>query len=149
MDKLKTDLNFKIQTEGFEVIGQGEIPTKPVQIGGWWVMPAELYTGKIPTDIQQRMFSLINSGMEVEGFLIAEDMRLIEERQKQEAQKKEARDKALKTFTQAALAAMILPLIGLGFGLLAILAGLWAYDPLLIAVTKGDQKWVALGEWFD
>lgn len=150
MNKLKTELNFKIQdqAQGFEVLGYGELPVKPMQIGDWWVMPAELYKGKIPVEIQQKMFSFLNSGMEVTGFLVAEDMRVIEERRKAESQKKEAREKVLRTAGGVALVSLALPVITLGFGVLTFLAMLWAYDPMLLAVLK-DGRWVCLGEWFD
>lgn len=150
MDKLKTQTNFKIQdqVQGFEVLGYGEPPTKPMQIGEWWVMPAELYKGKIPVEIQQKMFSLLNSGMEVSGFLVAEDMRVIEERKLQEEKKKEAREKVLRTAGGIALASLALPIITLGLGVLAFLSMLWAFDPMLLAVLK-DGRWICLGEWFD
>lgn len=151
MNTQKTDVNFKIQNlvQEYEVIGQGEMPTSPMQIGEWWVIPAELYEGKIPKEVQQKMFTLINSGVEIEGFLIAEDMRVIEEKKKQKEKIKKAKDEALKVTGGLALAALALPVITLGLGMAAFLSMLWAFDPLLICVTKGEQKWVCLGEWFD
>lgn len=155
--KIQT-MNFKIlekQGDRFEVIGCGEMPTEPIQVGEWWVTPAEQYKGKIPQEVQQKLFSFLNQGVKVKGFLIAEDMREIEEKQELEKKKKEAREKVLKVGAGVALATVALPVIGLGIGVLGLIAGLCAWDPMLLAVLDEENingeggRWVCLGTWYD
>ena len=134
-------MDFKIK-EQYEMIGQGEIPTSPVQVGEWWVEPAHLYKGKIPPAIQQELFKFLTQGVGVQGFLIAEDMRVIEVKRELDLKKAEAKKKALETTEKA----LFLPFIGIGYGLLFIFSALCTYDPMLIAVLD-DRRWICLGTW--
>ena len=131
-------------TEEFEVVGSGEMPTEPCQIGEWWVVPAEQYKGKVPKEAQQKLFSIINQGLKIKGVLIADDIREIEQKKEQEKKKKEMIQKA----ALAGIAALAAPAIGMGLGLAAIVFGLCAYDPILIAVSE-DGRYICCGTWFD
>jgi hypothetical protein len=66
--------------------------SKPCQIGEWWVMPADRYTGKIPSNIQDKWDSFKASHPEVVGYLITEDMREVIERQKKEAEEQKKKE---------------------------------------------------------
>lgn len=151
MNKQIQTLNFKVQDQidQFETIGYGEMPTQPMQVGDWWVSPAEQYQGKIPQDVQQKLFSFLNQGIEVEGFLIAEDMREIEEKREFERKKKEANERVLKIGASVVLATVALPVIGMAIGVAGLIAGLCAWDPMLIAILKDDRRWICLGSWYD
>jgi hypothetical protein len=140
---METKIDFKIQTD-YEVIGQGEMPSTPRQIGEWWVMPAKDYQGKIPPDIQKKMFAFLSTGEEIQGLLIAEDMRVIEAKREQEQQKKEAEKKAAET--RWGVVNSIISSIGLGIAF--FFNALASFDPMLIAVLE-DGRWICLGTWYE
>ena len=132
----KNEQQFLVQTEEFEVIGSGEMPTSPIQCGEWWVMPAEQYKGKIPIEIQQKMFAFLNQGCKYKGLLIADDMRKVEK----EKPKVPVQTKTVNT-----------PGVDVGAifaGIFQIMFSLLLFDPMLIAVLD-DGRWICLGTWFD
>lgn len=153
---MDTKLDFKIQTDKqLEVIGQGKMITTPCQVGEWWVTPAQDYKGKIPPEIQRKMFEFLNQGVEIQGFLIAEDMKEIEAKRELEEKKIEARRQAVKDTAEGFMAVMrvtgqiLLVLIALPF---------MAFDPMLICVLPPDEediangtggKWICIGTWYD
>jgi len=143
METKTSQLEFKIKND-FEVIGYGELVKSPCQIGNWWIMPAQDYQGKVPPDIQKKLFEFLSQGIEVQGFLIAEDIQVIEAKREQEEKRKEASEKAVEN----SLGALVTVFSVIGIGLLYFLSALCAYDPMLIAVLK-DGRWVCLGTWFD
>lgn len=143
---MQTKMDFKIACvlDDYEVIGHGGMIYTPQQIGQWWIVPAQDYKGKIPPDIQRKMFELVNQGVAIQGFLIAEDMAVIEARRKREQEKKEATEKAVKMGMQA----LAVPFIALRMGLILFVSALMAFDPMLIGILE-DGSWICLGTWFD
>lgn len=141
---METKTALPILKSNYEVIGQGEMIYSPCQVGDWWVTSAADYQGKIPPEIQKKLFAFLSQGVEIQGMLIAEDMREIEAKRKQEEQKKEVTQKAVAT----GLGAVLTPLIGIGLGMVYLIATLLAYDPMLIAVTKKGE-WICLGIWYE
>lgn len=138
---------FKIQ-ETYETVGSGPIPKQSCQIGEWWVMTPEIYfeefNGKIPPHIQKRLFEFLASGVEVQGFLIAEDIEVVEAKRKREEEKKKAQKKAVET----GLGAVVTIASGLVIGAVFLLTALCANDPMLICVSKSGE-WICIGTWFD
>lgn len=132
----------------YEVVGFGEVPTQPVQIGDWWVMPAELYQRKVPKEAYQKLFSLIRQGVKIKGVLIADDMKKIEYRQQQEEKKKEIAKKVALIGAATLAVPIVMPIIGFAFGLAAVLFSLCVYDPMLICVLD-DGRYICLHSWFD
>lgn len=137
---MNTKIDFKIQTE-YEVIGQGPMITNPCQVGEWWLTPAQDYKERIPADIQQKMFQFINSGEPVCGFLIAEDMRDVREKQQSVRQKRQTPDTI--SVVGSVLAGIGRAVLGVVFAILSI-----AFDPMLIAVLP-DGRWICLGTWYN
>lgn len=85
--------NVILKTHELEVIGQGGMINGPCQIGEWWVMPAEMYTGTIPPEIQAKWENFKALNIPVVGYLIADDMRdvlLKREKKAEEQREKEA-----------------------------------------------------------
>jgi hypothetical protein len=140
---MDTKLDCKVETD-YEVIGQGGMIYTPCQIGEWWVTPAQDYKGKIPPDIQQKMFEFLSQGTEIQGLLIAEDMQEIKAKQEQKQQKKEADQKAVET----GLGVVMAILSGLVMGIIFLISAVSAYDPMLIAVLP-DGRWICLGTWYE
>jgi len=84
-------MNAILKTHELEVIGQGGMVYEPCQIGDWWVMPAEMYTGTIPEDIMAKWDNFKALNIPVLGYLIADDMRDVVIRREKEAE--EARER--------------------------------------------------------
>jgi hypothetical protein len=78
--------NAILKTHELEVIGQGPMIETPCQIGEWWVMPAEQYTGTIPPDIQEKWDNFKALNIPVLGYLIADDMRDVLVKRSKEAE---------------------------------------------------------------
>lgn len=158
------------QAQEFEVIGQGGMVDKPCQIGEWWVMPADQYTGTIPANIQEKWDSFKALNIPVLGYLVADDIRtvrLAQERQAKEEQErlaiKRAEQEALwqhrlevagevalviakVLFTIAKVTAIVIAgAVAIIFGIIGFL---FQFDPVLIAVLP-DGRWVCLGAWWD
>jgi hypothetical protein len=142
---MDTKLDFKIQTDNYVVIGQGQMLSSACQIGEWWITPAQDYTGKIPVDIQKKLFEFLNQRVAIQGILIAEDMRVIEAKREKEEQKREANQKMVDDSLGAMKAVLNftgLVIAGIFWGLLI------AIDPMLIAVLE-DGRWICLGTWYE
>lgn len=89
--------NVRLKTQGlaqdFDVVGRGPMIDKPCQIGGWWVMPADQYTGSIPPEIQAKWEAFKARKIPVLGYLIADDMRDELARRERKAQIAKARER--------------------------------------------------------
>jgi hypothetical protein len=83
--------NVILKTHELEVIGDGPMVYTPCQIGEWWVMPVEMYTGTIPPEIQAKWDNFKALNIPVLGYLIADDLR--EELLQREKAAKEARER--------------------------------------------------------
>jgi hypothetical protein len=138
---MDTKLDFKIKTvvENYEVVGSGRMIQTPCQIGEWWVMPAQDYQGKIPPDIQKKMFEFLNRQVPFQGFLVAEDMREIEGKKEQKPEP----PKKIQTGSGDTLSDIIKMIAGVLFFLPALI-----FDPMLIAVLA-DGRWICVGTWYE
>lgn len=162
----QSNVILKSQTapQDLEVIGHGGMVDKPCQIGEWWVMPAEQYTGTIPPDIQAKWDNFKALGIPVLGYLIADDMREVLLKREKEAEEKREQDKQRrkeafeKTVRDVAhVGGQVIVGVGKAIGTVAIGAvvltagvalAILRFDPILIAVMP-DGRWVCLGAWWD
>lgn len=89
MDKQNVILKSQEITQGLRVIGMGRMINESCQIGEWWVMPADQYSGIIPEEVvtQWVAFKLLN--IPVVGYVIADDMRAVLLRREKEAEERE------------------------------------------------------------
>lgn len=87
MDKQNVILKTQAEMQDYEVIGQGGMVYSPCQVGEWWVMPADQYTGTIPPDIMRKWENFKALNVPVRGYLIADDMREVLVKREIEAQK--------------------------------------------------------------
>ena len=75
----EVDVVFEIaRKEGWEdceIFGYGEMITKPQEITGWELLPADLYEGSIPTEGVMRILHIIEAGVRIQGVVIADDRR--------------------------------------------------------------------------
>ena len=133
---METKTDFKIQkvTTNFDVVGQGKMITEAYQNGEWYLIPASEYKGKIPPEVLQNLFRFLNSGIPYQGFIIAEDMRVI--RKKEE----EAIKKGIETLGAVAGA--------LAMGMVTLFTAIISLDPMLIAVCE-DGSYLCLGTWYE
>ncbi len=58
-----------------EIFGHGSMITQPQESTGWKLIPADLYEDNIPTEAVARLHRIINSGVRVQGVIIADDER--------------------------------------------------------------------------
>ena len=93
MNKQNAILKSQTIIDTFEVIGQGGMIYEPCQIGEWWVMPADQYTGTIPLDIIQKWDDFKALNIPVVGYLIADDMRDVLIRRELEAEKQREQER--------------------------------------------------------
>ena len=158
--------NVILKTHELEVIGDGPMVYTPCQIGEWWVMPAEQYTGTIPPEIQAKWDNFKALNIPVVGYLIADDMRVdAAERQRkvlEHQQRKEQFDRTVHEVAEVngkvlagagAVAVGVLTvggavIAGLALGAVAAIGALLRFDPILIAVLP-DGRWICLGAWWD
>lgn len=75
----EVDVVFEIaRKEGWEdceIFGYGDMITKPHEITGWELLPADLYEGSIPTEGVMRILRIIEAGVRIQGVVIADDRR--------------------------------------------------------------------------
>ena len=171
MNKQNVTLKSQAVAQDLEVIGQGGMVDKPCQIGEWWVMPAEQYTGTIPPEIMAKWANFKSLNVPVLGYLIADDMREVllkrekeaEEKREMKAEadrqrRKEMFDKTAKQVAQvakvgakvAAGVAGVAVVVAAGAAVVTagVIVALIRFDPILIAVLP-DGRWVCLGAWWD
>ena len=65
-----------------ESFWQGEMITKPMEVNGWKLIPADQYKYSIPSEAVGRVFELLNAGVQIKGIVIADDKRSYEAKQK-------------------------------------------------------------------
>lgn len=96
MDKQNVILKSQV-IEDLEVIGQGGMVYQPCQVGDWWVMPADMYTGKIPDNVMEKWSNFKayakTFNIPVVGYLILDDMREVLIRREKEAEEQRERER--------------------------------------------------------
>ncbi len=75
----EVDVVFEIaRKEGWEdceIFGYGDMITKPQEIIGWELLPADLYEGSIPAEGISRILPILEAGVRIQGVVIADDRR--------------------------------------------------------------------------
>jgi len=144
------------------VLGRAPLPTVPVFIGGWWLVPIEQETAPIPSRACERVQAIFRAGIRPKGFVVAHEAPPLlpapEEsvREQQEREQHETRRSWLPAAGAAAVAigavavipAIAVAVVGLTLALspLLLLGGLIMVDPCLMAVTE-DGYWVEIDRW--
>jgi hypothetical protein len=153
----------------FAVLGQAPLPTEPVRLGDWLLIPAQEDTSSIPERTLARIQAIFAAGLRPKGFVVVHEApKLLADPSVVEGEAVEispvpprvqlALQKAEEMATSAAkclavvagaatvalgamaaAAALLLPML-----LLAAAAGL---DPILVAVTE-DDVWVEIDRWY-
>jgi hypothetical protein len=139
--------------ENVRKVGRGGLINRPIKTNGWLVMPIEMYKGIIPREGVE-IAETLTKGIPIKGFLIAEDVRGIEERRQKPTNLKpnilpdwrKITSGAGRVAAAIAVCGAIISFFPLVLGIGAIGVAL-AYDPLLIAVTEEDE-WMCLYEWW-
>ena len=139
--------------ENVRKVGDGGLITQPVETKGWLVMPPDMYDGIIPRPAWEAAETL-TKGIAIKGFLIADDKRAIEQRERR--QEMANRLKSVNWTNIASTTgrvAGVIAVVGLVISFVPAVLGLaligvaLTYDPLLIAVTEDDQ-WICVYEWW-
>jgi len=161
------------QREGWkdcEIFGRGDMITRPRELMGWKLIPADLYKYSIPREAVGRLYQIINAGVRIQGVIIADDER------RKEATPTPANPKVLRPSVKKIVSSIGKALLRLIFvvGAIAVIAlfalsiiyvapililGLLIgavtgadYDPKLVILVddgKGGTAWVSLFTWYD
>jgi len=148
----------------FAVLGQAPMPTQPVRLGNWLILPAEQDSSEIPERALARVHAIFAAGIRPKGFILVHEAPMLlpapKEKQAQTPQPQwalspESTQKAIETLSfsvttlakvmagavtlVAALGAVVIPAI--------FLTGAALIDPILIAVTE-DDYWIEIDRWW-
>jgi len=144
----------------FAVLGQAPMPTRPVRLKDWLIVPAEQDSSDIPVETLARIGTIFAAGIRPKGFvLVHEAPMLLPSPEGAQAQAPGAQwmldpqttQKAIETFSlgtitlakvMAGAVAFVAALIPAAF-----LTGAALIDPILIAVTE-DDYWVEIDRWW-
>jgi hypothetical protein len=141
----------------FMVLGQAPMPTQPVRLGEWLIVPAELDSSPIPERALKRVQAIYAAGLRPKGFVLVHEAPL------------QLAAPARKPFDVSEFVERISPavvdMLGKAVGAAALLAlygvlaaafivcpwpflliGLVMVDPILIAVTE-DGDWIEIDRW--
>ena len=168
----EADLVLKLAQENgwkdCKVFGSGDMITQPLESMGWKLIPANLYEYSIPAKGVDRIIKIINSGVRIQGVIIADDTRTTHK------PPKAAKPASSLPSAKTVLTWIAKALVGLAF--IAVIAffamativlapmlilgaitgsgpsGYLDYDPQLIILVedgKGGTAWVSVYTWFD
>ncbi len=164
----EVDLVLKIAQQNrwkdCKIFGFGSMITQPLESFGWKLVPADLYEYSIPPEGVERILKIVNSGVRIQGVIIADD-----ERGKNSSHTQEkpmvSMPSARKVYSLIGrgLLGLVILVCGVLFGLtvvagaivivpLIILGAAFGYDPKLIILVddgKGGTVWVSVLTWYD
>ena len=148
----------------FPVLGHAPIPTIPIYINNWLIVPAHLDNTPLPYRAQDRMNTILSAGFRPKDWLIIHEapplLTAPKTVQKQQStmdwitpQTKKKSKKILKT-TGSALGAVALATGTAAIAVAAValiipaflIAGALVVDPILVAVSE-DGFWVEIDRW--
>jgi hypothetical protein len=160
-----------VQKKGWQsqILGQAPLPTEPVRLGNWLIVPAEQDSSKIPDRALERIQTLFHSGLRPKGFvLVHEAPKLLPFPRGDDTEKDFQIHAFPSNFTTklkkiglwigaallgiallTSLALVIAIAIGAALMLLvpaAMVTGAVALDPILVAVTE-DNFWIEIDRW--
>ena len=138
----------------FSVLGQAPMPTQPVRLQDWLIIPAEQDTSQIPDRAMERVQAIFEAGIRPKGFVVVHEAPMLLPAPPQEKRKpfedvdwdqvRVSTGKGLLAATQIA-GTIAVGLVGAVFTTLFL--GLAALDPILIAVTE-DDYWIEIDRWY-
>ena len=143
-----------------QVLGQAPLPTMPLRVGNWLLVPAQQDTSLIPARTYQRIQSIYAQGLRPKGFVVVHEAPLL---LKAHTAKVSPQTKTnpipkpiLKMIGAAAMglgaltgAIAVVSVLVLGCVLLlpvVMVAGGILIDPILVAVTE-DDYWIEIDRW--
>lgn len=138
----------------FLVLGRAPLPTEPVRMEKWLIVPAEQDTSHIPARALERVQAIYEAGMRPKGFVLVHEAPMV----LSSGQHNE--NKAMLPDQFASVLPVIEGVLGgvVASGLIAIaaalllaapltlFAGAMLLDPILIAVTE-DGYWIEIDRW--
>jgi hypothetical protein len=149
-----------------KVIGRAPLPTEPVRIGEWLLVPADQDTSPLPPRSFERVQQIYKCGLRPAGFVIAHEAPALLAPEIKPAEEpiewavlspehKRLMKRALGVLVIGTLGIAILPIVlaavaavaGALFLPAAMVAGV-AIDPILIAVTE-DGYWIEIDRWWN
>jgi hypothetical protein len=149
---------------GFPVLGHAPVPTIPIHINGWLIVPAHLDNTPLPAQAQERMNAIQAAGIRPQAWLVIHEAPPLLAPPKVETGESPAKKwftptkqrktkQVLKTTGSAvgvaAIASGALAFIAVAAALvvpIALLAGVVMIDPILVAVSS-DGFWVEIDRW--
>ena len=170
MSRQVRELETLSRREGWNhaVLGQAPLPTRPVRLGDWLMVPVEQDSSPVPARALRRVQSIFEAGIRPEGFvLVHEAPKLLAGPPEKEPESLQmgALPDGLRSKLKAigmglgavglalvaipglvALAVVALSLAGLVIAPVALVVGAVVVDPILIAVTE-DGYWVEVDRW--
>jgi hypothetical protein len=147
-----------------EIFGYGDMRAQPLESNGWNLIPADVFQYSIPAEGVNRIVTIMNAGVRIQGVIIADDLRKTEP--------PPAPKKPLVTLPSAAsvlstiskvltglivfgavvLFGRILLTVALVLGAIIVLCMAITHDPKLIILVEdgnGNTAWVSVLTWFD
>lgn len=148
-------LAFKNKWKDVEVFGHGRMIDETMEVNGWILKPINSCTDSIPQEGLD-ILKIIESSVELAGVVIADDKRKAKpDLYKNDRVILDLNDvgKILGVIGIATLVLIAAPLILFALGTMLmmivlplLLAGLLAYDPAIICVTR-EGTWIKVFEW--
>ena len=152
----------------FSVLGQAPLPSEPVRLGDWLIVPAHQDSSDIPDRAYERLQAIFTSGLRPKGFvMVHEAPKLLPAPGQEQANRLQMsalppKVKSTLKLVSGALGVLAISVVVVtGLAIIAIaalfLAGLLAVpaflvvgavvvDPILVAVTE-DEYWVEIDRW--
>ena len=152
------------------VLGRASLPSAPVRLGDWLIVPAHLDSSPIPERALQRVQSVFEAGLRPKGFV------LVHEAPKLLPGPTQDQNDTLRIYALPDNIANVLKVVGSALGILALFlvgaAGLMILalaaatlatilvlpailavgaalvDPILVAVTE-DGYWIEIDRWWN
>jgi hypothetical protein len=118
----------------FSYLGNAPLLDRPVQVGEWWLVPAQQDTSLIPGRALYRIQTIYRLGLRPAGWVVAHEAPKLLSAPDQKPKKKPN------------LLPYLAVLGGLGWLLASTLTTVALVDPILIAITpEGD--WIEIDRW--
>ena len=141
------------------VLGQAPLPSAPLRLGDWLVVPASQDSSHIPTRALERVQAIYGAGLRPRGFVLVHEAPALlaapaHERTQKPPLKMPTVPPELTAFLPVAARALgiaVLSLAAISAAAVmavaaALVVGVAMVDPILIAVTE-DGYWIEIDRW--
>lgn len=139
----------------FTVLGQAPLPTHPVRVGKWLIVPAEQDTSQIPARALQRVQAIYAAGLRPKGFVIVHEAPLVlaSGHNEQKTALPQQFSLVLPILERILGGIVASGLVAISAAILltvplTLVAGALLLDPILIAVTE-DGDWIEIDRWWN